>query len=285
MASLQRISVSLIIVLSCLNASGGDPWKPPAGAREAGMSYVCLTGNSFWSSFHNQALLAGSSLSAGFSYENRFGIKELGTRYAALRVPAGNASIGGVYSYFGYPDFRRQSAGIACGLQLSRKISAGAQVDYFSEKTTGEYSDHQAITFETGLLFSVNENVSLGVHVFNPLPDRLHDIKLPTIIRAGAGISLSPSLFAGFEAEMNDVSYRKALVVRAGFDFEAIRHLFLRGGFSSENSSFSMGLGYDLGFVQLDLAFATHDRLGITSTASFIFEIDKKKNLTQRAQR
>lgn len=278
MTSLQRISVSLIFVFFCISAFAGDPWKPSAGAREAGMSYVCLTGNSFWSGFHNQALLAGSRLSAGLSYENRFGIKELGNRYAAVRIPAGNASIGGVYSYFGYPDFRRQSARLACGLKLSSGISAGAQVDYFSEKTSGEYSDHKAITFEAGLLFSVSENVSIGVHVFNPLPERMHEIKLPTTIRAGAGINLTQSLFAGFEAEMNDLSYSKAISVRTGFDFEAIKNLYIRGGFSTENSSFSMGLGYDLSFVQLDLAFATHDRLGITSTASLIFEINKKKN-------
>lgn len=275
MASLQRISVSLIIVLFCSAASGGDPWKPSAGAREAGMSYVCLTGNSFWSGFHNQALLAGNKFSAGFSYENRFGIKELGTRYAALRIPAGNATLGGVYSYFGYPDFRRQSAGLACGMKLSSKIAAGAQVDYFSEKTSGEYSDHQAITFETGLLISLNENVSLGVHLFNPLPEKMHDIKLPTILRAGAGVNLSQVLFAGAEVEMNDVSYKKALVARTGFEYEAIKNFFIRGGFSTENSSFSLGLGYDLNFVQLDLAFATHDRLGITSNASLIFKLDK----------
>ena len=42
--------------------------------------------------------------------------------------------------------------GLACGMKLSDKISAGVQVDYFSERTSGEYNNNQSVTFETGLL-------------------------------------------------------------------------------------------------------------------------------------
>lgn len=240
------------------------------------MSYVCLNNNSFWSGFHNQGLLPGSGLAAGFSYENRYGLNELGTRSAGLRVPAGNTAIGAVYSYFGYPDFWRQTAGLAGGLRMSSKITAGAQIDYFSEKTSGEYSDHEAVTFETGVVISPNENVSIGIHLFNPLPDKIHDLKLPTTLRAGAGINLGTSVFAGFETEISDRPVSKPLIFRTGVEYEALKNLFIRGGFSTENSSFSFGLGFGFEFLKLDVAFATHDRLGITSSASLIFEFKKK---------
>ena len=40
------------------------------------------------------------------------------------------------------------------------------------------------------------------------------------------------------------------------------KNLRIRGGFSSENTSFSFGIGYLLKSAQLDLGFATHETLG-----------------------
>jgi hypothetical protein len=97
LSSLLKISVSSILIFFCLSASGDDPFRQYTGAGEAGMGYVCIMKKSFWSSFHNQASLAyNNSYSAGFNYQNRFGIKELGTSSAGLTIPAGKATIGGV---------------------------------------------------------------------------------------------------------------------------------------------------------------------------------------------
>jgi hypothetical protein len=268
-SSLRHLSVSIVIAVFSLVASGNDPWRMADGAAEAGMGGIGIMRTSFWSSFRNQAALAyQGSLSAGINYGNRFGLKELGTRSAAIIYPAGNATLGAVYSNFGYTDFRRHSASLACGLKLSEKLAGGAQVDYFSEKTFGEYSDHSAVTFELGLLFSPAENVRAGVHVFNPVPQSLRKSFLPSRVTAGAGIDLGKGVFAGFEAEMS-TSYK--LVIRTGFEYEAVKSLILRGGFSSGNNSFTFGVGYLMDFLKIDLGFATHDKLGVTSSASLIF--------------
>ncbi|HLN55441.1 MAG TPA: hypothetical protein VK207_05590 [Bacteroidales bacterium] len=273
MFSLRHFSVSLVLLFLFTSVFAGDPFRLPAGAGEAGMNYACITGTSFWSSFHNQASLAyNSSFAAGFSYENRFGLSELSTKTGAIVVPAGKASIAGAYSYFGYHDFRRHSAGLACGLKLSEKISAGAQVDYFSEMTYGEYEDHQTVSFEIGVLLSPSQNVKVGLHLFNPLPESLTGSLLPSGIRAGAGVNLTSYLFAAAEAEMTTTS---RLLVRTGFEYEAFKKVLVRGGFCSDNTSFSFGLGYRLDFMQLDLGFVTHDRLGVTSSASMIFILKK----------
>jgi hypothetical protein len=227
--------------------------------------------SSFWSSFHNQANLASyRSIAAGVNYENRFGIKELGIRSAALIVPAGKASLGAVYNYFGYSDFRRQSVGLATGLRLSEKISAGVQADYFSEHAYGEYNESEAITFEAGIVAEAGKNVRIGVHVFNPLPASVNKMKIPSRIRIGAGTTLGTSVFAGAEAEMSSGG---RLILRTGVEYETLKRLWLRGGFSSDNNSFSFGLGYRLGFVQADLGFMSHEKLGVSSCASLIFII------------
>ena len=271
LSSLLKKSVSVFIILLSLPASAGDPYHLPEGAGEAGMGSVCIMKTGFWSAFQNQALLAyNRSYSAGINYENRFNISELGTRMAGIVIPAGRASLGMVYSHFGYSCFRREMGGVACGLALGEKIAAGIQVDYFSERAAGEYDNFQSVTCEAGLTVKPQENIMIGLHIFNPVPNSVRRTPLPTSLRAGAGIELSKVLFAGAEAEM---SSGKKLLFRTGFEYEAARNFRIRGGFCTENTSFSFGLGYLVKFLKLDLSFASHEKLGVTSSASLIFKI------------
>jgi len=271
LSSLLKISVSLIFLFLQMTASGGIPYGIQAGAGEAGMGYACVVKEGFWSSFHNQALLAyNKSFLFGLNYDNRFGIKELGTRTAALLIPAGKASVGAAYSHFGYTDFKRDVAGLSCGLKLSEKIAAGVQIDYFSERTSGEYDKNQCITFETGLIASPSDNIKIGVHLFNPVPNSLRKNNQPVSLSVGAGIDLSKILFAGVEAEMSPGSN---LIIKTGFEYEAVKNFWLRAGFSTKNNSFCFGTGYQFGIVKIDLGFATHELLGVTSSASLIFKI------------
>ena len=235
------------------------------------MGYVCIMKSGFWSSFHNQATLAlNSSFSFGFNYQNRFGIEELGTRSAGITIPAGKASLGAIYSHFGYTDFKRDMTGLACGIKLSNKIYAGVQIDYFSERASGEYEHNQSVTCETGLLIIPAENIRIGIHLFNPVPNSLRKTFLPTTLRVGAGTDLNNLLFAGIEAEMSSGS---TLIIRTGFEYEAAKKFWIRGGFSTNNTSFSFGLGYLSKIARIDFSFVTHEKLGLTSSVSLIFKI------------
>jgi len=267
--SLHKTVVSVLLVFLSSSAAGGDPYRIPAGAEGAGMGSVCVMRNGFWSSFQNQALLTGNkSFAAGINYENRFNISEIGTRTGGVIIPAGEASLGVIYSHFGYTHFTRQLAGLSCGLSLSDAVDAGVQIDYIAERTSGEYDNRHILTFEAGLLISPKENISIGIHLFNPVPGSIRKSFLPTGLRAGAGIDLSKVLFAGAEAEM---STGEKLIIRTGFEYKVFEKIMLRGGLSTGNTSFSFGLGYRYKALNLDLSFATHERLGITSNASVIF--------------
>ncbi len=273
LSSLLKISVSILFILSTSTASGGDPYRSPAGAAEAGIGYSCLVKTGFWSSFHNQANLAeNKSFSLGFNYENRFGIAELSTRSAGLIIPAGKTSIAAVYSHFGYSDFKRDITGIACGLKLSDKVSAGVQTDYYSIRTFGEYNNYKIITYEAGLIVLPEEGTRIGIHFFNLLPNSLRNKLLPVSLRVGAGKYLNKTVFAAIEGEM---STGNKLFIRTGLEYGMSKNLWLRGGFCTENNAFSFGLGFLAKFVQIDLGFVTHEKLGVTSSASLIFKINK----------
>ena len=271
LSSLLKIPVSFLLLFSSLTASAGDPYRPSAGAGEAGTGYVCVMKNGFWSSFHNQATLASNnSFSCGFNYENRFSISELGTRSAGLIIPAGKASLAVIYSHFGYSNFKRDMTGLACGIKLSGKISAGVQVDYFSERATGEYNNNQSVTCEAGVLLTPSASTTIGIHIFNAVPNSLRKTFLPSTLRVGAGTFLNNSLFAGVELEMSTLS---KLIFKTGFEYEAVKKLWLRGGYCSDNNAFSFGIGYLIKLVQMDIGFVTHETLGITSSVSLIFKI------------
>jgi len=271
LSSLLKISVSAFYIFLSFPAFADNPYRLSAGAGEAGMGFVCVMRNSFWSSFQNQASLAyHKSYSSGISYENRFGITELGTSTVALIIPAGKATIGTLYSHFGYSDFKREFAGLACGMNLSDKLAAGVQIDYYSEKTFGEYENYQFITCEAGILLTPSDNITIGLHLFNPVPGSLRKTSIPSALRVGAGTDLNSSLFIGAEAEM---STGGELIFRTGLDYEAAGNLWLRGGFSTDNNSFSFGLGYLTKIVMIDLGFRSHQNLGITSSASLVFKI------------
>jgi len=197
-------------------------------------------------------------------------LTELGTSSAGLIIPAGKATIGTLYSHFGYSDFKREFAGLACGMNLSDKLAAGVQIDYYSEKTFGEYENYQFITCEAGILLTPSDNITIGLHLFNPVPGSLRKTSIPSALRVGAGTDLNSSLFIGAEAEM---STGGELIFRTGLDYEAAGNLWLRGGFSTDNNSFSFGLGYLTKIVMIDLGFRSHQKLGITSSASLVFKI------------
>ncbi|MDP4222169.1 MAG: hypothetical protein Q8868_02555 [Bacteroidota bacterium] len=269
--SLHKISVSGFAIILFSTASAGQSWLLPAGAAETGMNHSCIMKSGFWSAFQNQALLPHyQSFACGINYENRFSISELATRSVAVIVPAGKAGLGAFYRHFGYHDLRRHTAGIACGLKLSEKISAGVQIDYLAERTYGEYDERESLTFEVGIYSMLTDKIRLGMHLYNPVPGSIRKNYLPSSIRAGAGILLSRSLFAGAEVEMRT---GMEPLIRMGIEYEAIKDFRIRGGFSSENTSFSLGIGYVMKLIRIDLGFATHELLGVTSSASIIFKI------------
>jgi hypothetical protein len=160
--------------------------------------------------------------------------------------------------------------GLACGIRLSQKLSAGVQIDYFSNRTSGEYDNYQSVTCETGLIATPSESIRIGIHLFNPVPGSLRKSFMPTVLRVGTGIELSKIFFTGIEAEMSTGSN---LIIRTGFEYEVAKKIWLRGGFSTRNSSFSSGLGYLAKSVIIDIGFTTHEILGVSSSASLIFKI------------
>jgi hypothetical protein len=274
--SLHKISVSVLLFVFASNTSAQDSYILPAGADEAGMGYSCVAKPGFWSSFSNPASLASQKEpAAGICYENRFNISELGIRTAGLVIPAGTTTLGVVYSNFGYRYFSRHKAGLASGLNLSEKLAAGVQIDYFYEHVPGENNDRSRLTFAAGALFKASEAVRLGFRIFNPIPGSVRKHFLPASVEAGAEVVLGRPLSATAQAEIEE---GKKMRISMGFEYAVRAGFKIRGGFTSGSSSFCFGLGYRVKSVSADLGFMVHDRLGVTSVASVVFNLNRQTN-------
>lgn len=275
MFSLHKISVVFLFIVLSLPATAGNPYRFTGGAAEAGAGYACAGKHDFWSSFHNEAILGiNRSFSAGVCCENRFSLAGLSARSGAVIIPAGRASLGGLFSDSGFDALRRHSFSLACGLPLNEKISTGIGITYFIENCPPGYNDRMFITFGAGLLIAASENIRIGIHVFNPLPGSLRKGYLPMTLKAGVAFVPDRRLYAGLEAEMSTGS---KLVIKTGFEYGASDKIWIRSGFRTENSSFSFGIGYRLKAMKLDIGFITHEKLGITSSVSMIFSINKNQ--------
>ena len=265
---LQKVILTLAFLVVSVAVSSQSIYRLSAGARQVGLSYATVTTSGFWSSFHNQASLAEiDRLSIGLNQDNRFGIAELSNKTFAFILPKGNGALGAVYSYYGYSEYNRHTAGLSYGMKLGQKLSIGVQADLFSTRGAGDYANTNELTFEAGLLFIPIERLRIGLHAFNPLPNSLRDREMPTVVRLGTGYYFSNSFMATVVLESDNTG---VTVVRVGSEYEILSNFFVRGGFMTEPLGYSFGLGYSGNIFQGDLGFITHENLGLSPSLSIV---------------
>jgi hypothetical protein len=267
--SLHKISVIIIFFSVQLPAICGIPYRFPGGASELGKGSLCLTYSTLWSSFQNPALMsAHREFTAGLGCKNRFGIRELGYRSAAVIIASGSVPLGLICNHSGFPEYRRIAAAIAAGMKLSGNISGGIRIDYCSESTTGEYRNEHTVSFEAGMLIAINNKCSLGISLFNPVPAQLRERPLGSVLRTGVGVRQTDQLWYGAELEL---STDRPAEFMSGAEYRFRDTFLLRSGYRTGNSSFSFGAGYIIKNIKVDLGFATHRQLGVTSSISIIY--------------
>lgn len=258
---------ALLFGVLFLPTFSSTPYKATYSAVEMGMGGTSLTYRGKHQLFHNQALLSYTEkFSANINFVSRYGLNDLNIGSISFTAPMRNFALGAVYYYSGNTNFHRQMIGVAGGVNLSKRVSVGIQIDYFNEHFDNTPNNLYAVSFELGSAIAITENTIIGLHVFNPLPPTLLESFLPTTAEIGIGSQITSTLFVTAEAAID--TFYKTLEAKAGFDYEIIKNLFLRAGFATENRSFCFGAGYEWKIIALDVALNTHETLGNTFTTS-----------------
>ena len=247
----------------------------PAGARSRALSNAFISVSDIWSTFHNQAGIAGiNTVSAGFYYESRFMVDELSLASGTLILPTKSGNFGIAFFQFGKESFKENKFALSYALALSEKLSAGIQLDYISQRFPENERSKGSATFETGIIYSPNKKLFLGAHVFNPVlsgiktPEGKQEI--PAVFRIGGHYQFKEMVMLVAEIQKDT---KNPVSIKSGIEFSPVQNLSLRFGVSGKPFSYTAGLGYKFGKITTDIGFGYHGNLGITPAVSVQFEL------------
>ncbi len=275
----KLFSFTIFLLLSTNVLGGFDPTAK--GGHSASMAYNSVTSNDFWSVFNNPSGMAWNpKFAAGAFFDNRYLVKELSTRGFGVTIPIANNDVFGLsFSQYGYSAYSETKLGLSFAKVFANKVAAGLQMDYLRVASTAENGNHGAFTFEAGLQSKVNNKMSVGVFVFNPIHTILSDYNgyveyIPVVLKFGLSYRFSDKFSLLTEIE-KDLHYKP--IFRIGGDYMLHENFFVRGGMSTGVVLYSIGVGAKWkGFV-FDVASSFHQVLGVTPTFSVCYNFAKIK--------
>ncbi len=251
---------------------GAGLWYP-VGARQAGLNHCSVALSDFWSIQNNQAGMALiKNLSAGIAYENRFLVPQMGTASLALVYPLKFGNMGISMSYFGYALYHEMKIGLAYARSFGPRLRAGVQLDYLQTGLGDVYGSRSNVTFELGIQSDVNEHLTFGAYVYNPVRVKLSDYaneKIPAVFRFGVAYHFSGKLLTTAEVEKN--TYYQPVILRGGIEYRYKKQFIFRVGFGTSQDIFSFGFGWYKKHMQFDIGTTMHQVLGFSPQTSLVF--------------
>jgi len=265
------IIVFVLLFIPFYAISGGE--NRPTGARSSALGNASVALSDLWSAFNNQAGLANiETTSAGFYYENRYLLKELGYKAGAIAYPMKSGTIGLSFNHFGYSAYNESKVGLAFAKGFGKYLSFGLQLDYNMTRLAESYGTQNYLTFEAGMLANITPKLVLGAHIYNPISAKIadyNDERAPVVFRVGAAYSISEKFTLVAETEKNIYTDP---TVSAGLEYKPNERFFLRGGASTGPSALSFGAGFLFGNFLLDISTSYHNILGYSPQASISYK-------------
>ncbi|MDA8714517.1 hypothetical protein N9M27_01440 [Flavobacteriales bacterium] len=272
---MKKYLLLYLLIPSTLALAGNDNWH--LGARSAGMAHASITLSDVWSTHHNQGGLGWlKSPNAGVYFENRFGLKELSHLGAAIAIPVGNGCFGINYSSFGWSLYKESKVGFAYAMKFNEKIAGGIQANYHSLRLGGNYGSTMAFSIESGIQAKVTDNLTIGVHVYNPTKTKLNDYndeRIPSIMRFGMSYQFSDKVLVTSEVE-KDLEHKA--VFRSGLEYIPGKMLYLRGGIATNPGIIAFGFGLNFDSFKADISSTYHQILGFSPQLSLTYVLGKQ---------
>lgn len=244
-----------------------------AGSRSSSLAHSSVSLVDIWSSFHNQAALAFLETDQlAFSYQNRYGLKELSTAYFTIAKSFPLGQFGFNISHFGFEQFNQTKIGLSYSRKFGETWSLGGQLNY-ENQFIGEASSRDILTGEIGLFTKPLEELKLGLHLYNPMNQNwVNDLEFSNNIGLRFGASYSFNSLAQFLVEIQkwaNIPERYSL----GFEYPLIHFLVLRTGFSFQPNSQNFGFGLILKDFRIDTSLEYSSYLGESFGLSLNYEL------------
>ncbi|GAB4300179.1 MAG: hypothetical protein Kow0098_27290 [Ignavibacteriaceae bacterium] len=241
------------------------------GARQISLSNsdVALS-NDVFSVFNNPAGLSQINWrEAGVYYSPApFGLSELANGYVAYHEPSdfGSFAIGGMT--YGFDLYRESKILLGYSYNYENKFFAGLTFNYHTVSIQN-YGNDAAFYLNIGGLAYIADELRWGffIHNINRATFGNEEDQIPLIFNSGVSYFIIPELSLNIAME-KDIRYNVSLM--GGVEYQLIKYITLRTGFSDEPSGYSAGIGINYSFISLDYALFTHQDLGLTHQAGMI---------------
>ncbi len=249
-----------------------------SGPVSTSMGFVKVFDESPWASLSNTSNLAMlKGFSVGASYQMRFNMDELSSRAATLALPTALGTFGGLVFQSGYSKSSYSRYGFSYSRLFGDKVAAGLQFNYLTHQLESADRAH-AFYSSLGLNFFISDNWGVGVYIQNPEQAKISyldtDYALPTFFNAA--IRWSPSEHFVFVTEL-EKQLEYDMIYKTGLQFNFKDRLFVRGGIKGKPIEFTFGGGFNLAGLSIDVGFAHHQQLGITSGAGLSYSFHRKQ--------
>lgn len=249
-----------------------------AGARSNAMGNCSVSLSDFWSIQNNPAGMADYRFfGVGLSYENRFFMKELSFYNTALVMPMKIGTLGLSYSRFGFENFNENKLGLAYARSFGSLLKMGLKLDYLMFKFSDDYVKRRTATFEFGIQSDITNDLCIGVYIFNPINVKLKTInneRVPIVFRFGLSYQVTKDFLATSEVEYDS---DKSLDCRFGLEYNPSHDFYIRVGVHTNPATASIGAGYTLNRVVIDVSATMNQYTGVSFQSSLIFKIKEQK--------
>lgn len=274
--------VLLLIIVSFTQTFKAQVANDVIGASSTGMGGYTATLSDVWSTNNNQAGLGFmTDITGGIFYENRFLLKETSYRAGAFVLPVKTGAFGLSVTSFGYSAYSETKAGLSYGQRFGDKFSVGVQLNYLNTKLNQDYGSRNTVTGAVGIISKLSDELSIGVHVYNPTRSKLAEYdneRIPTVMKLGLDYRFSKKVMIGVETE-KDMNYDAS--VKAGLEYHITEIFYLRGGISTNPTLSSFGFGLQMKNFKMDISSSFHQTLGMTPGISLIYQ---KKKATKKVE-
>lgn len=202
-----------------------------------------------------------SSFGAAVYTENRFMLKGTSLYAAMVAVPVRSGAFGASVTRLGNAAWHEQRLSGAYGRPLGRKVGIGLQ---FNSETTAMpgFGTASVVSFDGGLLWHISPQLHTGLHLYKSAGQ-------PVIYSGGAGFEASRDFLLTGEVLRTGV----ITLVKASAYYRIIRALALEMGIASSPALNNAAVIFFLHSLRIDLAAGFHPQLGITPSASLIWQL------------
>lgn len=274
---MKQCLLSTLIIFSVFQLHAWDIFET-AGSRSNSLGKCSVSLSDFWSCINNPAGISSlKDISLGFSYENRFLMKELAYKNLGVVLPTDKGVFSLSVSQFGFTHYNENVFALIYAKNFGPNLRIGLKLDYVLVRFSEDYDNLSIPTFEIGMQYKIKSAVCIGAHLINPINIKLKTInkdKLPVIMRLGISYNILDNLLLTSEIEEN---FEYNFSYKSGIEYEIVDNIFIRCGIHFNPQEFSFGFGYNNKFFVLDIAAQINQILGTSINCSLVYNIKRNQ--------